>query len=90
MTNCKIYSSIVSLILQKAHNLTQPNWMTDEVFDKLWQLREMQFRFYVYNPEMTAIKAGEKQADSFYVKDEHQKLSKVKCEQFRSLDKLYH
>ena len=38
--------------------MSQPDWITDEVFAKLWQLREFEFGLYVYTNEMTAIKSG--------------------------------
>ena len=38
--------------------MPQPDWITDEVFAKLWELREFEFGLYVYTNEMTAIKSG--------------------------------
>ena len=38
--------------------MSQPNWMTDEVFDKIWELKELEFRLYLYTPQMTAMKSG--------------------------------
>ena len=43
---------------QRIHNMSQPDWITDEVFAKLWKLREFEFGLYVYTKEMTAIKSG--------------------------------
>ena len=43
---------------QRIHNMTQPDWITDEVADKLWSIRELEFKYHVYKPEMTAIRSG--------------------------------
>ena len=36
------------------------DWVTSKpgIFDKLWELKELQFKFYYYTPEMTRIRAG--------------------------------
>ena len=38
--------------------MTQPDWITDEVADKLWSIRELEFKYYVYTPEMTSMRSG--------------------------------
>ena len=49
---------LLLFLFQKIHNMTQPDWITDEVADKLWSIRELEFKYYVYTPEMTAIRSG--------------------------------
>ena len=34
------------------------DWVNETTFDKLWELKELQFKFYYYTPEMTRFRAG--------------------------------
>ena len=49
---------MVVLFLQKRHNKTLDSWVTDELFEKIWDLKMLEFKLYFYTKKMTKYQTG--------------------------------
>ena len=55
------------LLFQRVHMGDKiPTWVLDH-FDKFWEMKELQFKFYYYTPQLIRYKAGQEMDELYHL-----------------------